>query len=183
MAKTFIVNGRIYEETGARSVIVGGSVFEETTAAAGGTVTGSGAPTSGSATSSGSGAVDGEISGSGTPSASSASSSGAGTVVSSDPDLVVRFSLDNYVGVPMASTTLPDVVVYDEAGISAITATFVTPSTDATGVVTLNLGAASGLSLSVGDIVFVGSVEAIGVYGASGAYCNGTIFRCDIEEA
>lgn len=34
MAKTVIVNGRIYEETGARTAVVGGSIYEETSGGA-----------------------------------------------------------------------------------------------------------------------------------------------------
>lgn len=35
MARVFIVNGRIYEETGERLAIVNGRILEETTAGAG----------------------------------------------------------------------------------------------------------------------------------------------------
>lgn len=38
MARKYIINGKIYEETGQRKVIVAGKILEETTAAAAGSV-------------------------------------------------------------------------------------------------------------------------------------------------
>ena len=73
MAKTYIVNGRIYKETGERTVIVDGSILEGTTST-GGTITGSGTPSAQSATCAGT--AERELISSGTPASQSATTSG-----------------------------------------------------------------------------------------------------------
>lgn len=93
--------------------------------------------------------------------------------------LQVRFGLDNHVGVPLTGFTLPDVVVFKTGGYSEVAGITSGVVVGADGAVVVQFPAVAGVV--VGDIVWLASAEAIGVYGQDGYETRGIMTQGIVE--